>query len=96
MEESLKIRPGVAEWREVESEVVGIDTRTATYFALNRTGALLWPALIAGTTRPVLVERLCTEFGIAPEAAAGDVDAFLKVLADQDMLDAASGVGSSG
>ena len=46
MSRSLRIRPGVVEWRQLEEEIVAVDTRQSTYMAVNRSGALLWPALL--------------------------------------------------
>lgn len=82
----VRIKPDIVEWREVEGEVVGIDTRSATYFAVNRTGALLWKDLLDGTSREKLVEKLQAEFSLDREAAERDVDAFIATLAEQDIL----------
>jgi hypothetical protein len=90
MENRLRIRPGIAEWREIDDEIVGIDTRTATYFALNRTGAVLWEDLLAGATRESLVDKLQQEYGLDPDAAVRDVEAFIRSLADQDILEPAA------
>jgi hypothetical protein len=82
----LKLRPGAVEWREVEGEVVAIDVRTDTYLGVNESGARLWAALASGATRDQLVDGLVGEFGISSERAAGDVDSFLGLLAEHELL----------
>jgi hypothetical protein len=83
----LRLRLDVIEWREVEGEVVALDLRTSVYVAVNRSGALLWPALAKGTTRTALVETLVGSYGLRREAATADVDAFLSTLDEQDLLE---------
>jgi len=86
MTEQLRIRPDAVEWREVEGEIVALDLRRSLYLAINPSGAVLWPSLVEGASREELVDRLCTRWGIGPDAAGRDVDAFLSELGDQDLL----------
>lgn len=74
------------EWREVDGEIVAIDTRTSTYIAANKTAAALWPDLVAGTTIEALADALVERFGIAPTQAAAEIDAFVSALRTQDLL----------
>jgi hypothetical protein len=83
----LRLRNKAIEWRQIEAEVVAVDTRKSVYMAVNRSGALLWPALVAGATREELVERLTHAFDIARGSAEADVDAFLRVLEEHDLLE---------
>jgi len=87
MNRELRIRPGSVEWRELEQEVVAVDTRRSIYMAVNRSGAILWPALLEGTTFDELVERLSESYGLDRDAAQRDVDAFVRALDDQDLLE---------
>ena len=75
------------EWREVEGEVVALDVRTSQYLAVNRTGAVLWPLLAAGTDREALVAAVLGEFEVDAATAERDVDAFLARLGEQDLLE---------
>jgi hypothetical protein len=86
MSETLRLRSDALEWRNVEGEVVAVDTRTATYLAVNPSGAELWPALISGATREDLIDVLGRQFGLSRERAASDVDAFVQMLHEQDLL----------
>lgn len=84
----VRLRSDAIDWREIEGEVVALDLNTANYLATNRSGALLWPELVKGTTREALVARLVEAFDVDPVAATSDVDAFLRMLAEQELLDA--------
>jgi hypothetical protein len=87
MAEELRLRNGALEWREIEGEVVAVDTRKSVYIAINRSGAVLWPALAAGATRDQLVDRLATVFQIDRGSAEDDIDSFLGLLDEHDLLD---------
>ena len=82
----VKLREGALEWREVEGEIVALDLRTSTYLAVNRTGAALWPALVAGSTREELAQRLVESFDVSRDVATEHHEAFLETLADHDLL----------
>lgn len=83
----LRLRPDAVEWRLVDDEVVALDLSTARYLATNRTGAVLWEELAAGTTREALVGRLADTWALDPERAAADVDAFLAALDAHGLLE---------
>ena len=74
------------EWRVVEEEIVALDVRRGVYFALNRTGALVWKSLAEGTTEDAMVEMLMAEFAVDSATAAGDLAAFLGGLRAHDLL----------
>ena len=83
----LKLRPTEVAWKEVDGEVIALDERAALYLAANPAGALLWRALVDGTTRGELVDGLIAEFGIESDRASADVDAFLADLHERGLLD---------
>ena len=87
MAEELRLRNGSLEWKEIEGEVVAVDTRKSVYIAINHSGAVLWPALAAGATRDQLVDRLTAAFQIDRGSAEEDIDSFLGLLAEHDLLD---------
>jgi len=88
MNETLRLRGGKLEWREIEGEVVALDGATAEYLGVNRSGGALWPLLAEGATREVLVARLVERFDIDPERAGHDVDGFLGTLRERGLLEA--------
>jgi coenzyme PQQ synthesis protein D (PqqD) len=87
MSNRLRLRPGALEWREVEGEIVALDLRRSVYLAVTKSGALLWPALLKGTSHRELVTRLCERFEIEEDVASADVDAFLGELTEHDLLE---------
>ena len=87
MTRRLRIRHGTVEWRQFEQEVVAVDVRKSVYMAVNRSGSILWPALLEGATREELVDRLVQTYGLDPEAAANDVETFVKALDEQELLE---------
>ena len=62
------------------------DLSGGRYLSVNRSGALLWPLLQAGTSADVLVDRLATAFDLTPEQARADVDAWLAELDAEGLL----------
>jgi hypothetical protein len=47
---------------------------------------LLWPALAEGATQGELEQRLVEAYAIDAVTAAGDVEAFVSVLAEHELL----------
>ncbi len=86
MADIVRLRPGALTWREVEGEVVAVDVRTSTYIAINKAGAVLWPALERGAPMDELAQSLVQRFGLVPERARADAAAFVAMLAEQDLL----------
>ena len=82
----LKLRDTDVHWREIDGEVIALDGRTSTYMAANGAGAVLWHALVTGSTRDGLVEALVGAYGIDRERAGADVDRFLEELAGHGLL----------
>ncbi|MFL5913668.1 MAG: PqqD family protein [Gaiellaceae bacterium] len=75
------------DWREIDGEVVVLDRREGRYLAVNRSGTVLWPALVEGTTEEVLVERLAGRYSIERDRAVIDVRAFLDWLTGHGLLE---------
>ena len=75
------------EWRRVGDEVIVLNTRTARYLALNRSGAALWPALVSGTDVPALAEQLRRDYGLGEADALRDASAFVDALRDLEVLE---------
>jgi hypothetical protein len=86
MTKTLRLRPDALEWRDIEGEVVAVDLRTATYLAVNPSGAMLWPALASGATRDELTNVLVDQFQLPRDQAATDVEAFVQMLEERDLL----------
>lgn len=86
MDATLRLDRTAVEWRHVEGEVVALDLRDSMYLGINEAGAVLWPLLAEGTTRADLVDTLAERFALEPDRATADVDAFLTMLRERDLL----------
>lgn len=84
---SLRLRRDRLEWRRVDGEIIAVDLRTSTYLSANASAVPLWEALVEGTTRDEMIDRLVDQEGIDRERAAGDVDTFVADLTDRQLLD---------
>ena len=84
--DAVRLRPGALEWRAVEGEVLAVDVQASEYLAINRTGAVLWPALVDGATPAELEKQLVRAFGIDEATAQRDVAAFLSTLRSRGLL----------
>jgi hypothetical protein len=83
----LRLRRSSLQWLDADGEIVALDEEALVYLSANESGALLWQALAAGTSREVLVGALVDTFGIDPAQAGRDVDAFLAELERRDLLE---------
>ena len=82
----LRLRADDLEWREIDSDIVVLDGRDATYLTLNGSGALLWRMLAASATRDELVDALLEAYDVEESTAEADTDAFLSSLSEQGLL----------
>jgi hypothetical protein len=82
----LKLRETDLHWREIDGEIVALEARGSQYVAANGAGAVLWRALVVGTTREGLVDELVRAYGIGRARAEADVERFLDALAEHSLL----------
>jgi hypothetical protein len=82
----LKLRDTDIHWREIDGEIIALEARGSRYVAANGAGAVLWRALIGGTTREGLADELVRAYGIDRERALADAGRFVDALAEQDLL----------
>ena len=86
-DEVVKLNSERVRWRVSHEEVVVLDLARSEYMAVNKTGSVLWPLLIAGTTRAQLCQTLIGTFGVNAQRAENDVAAFLGIFSERGMLD---------
>ena len=82
----LKLREADLHWREIDGEIIALEARGSRYVAANGAGAVLWRALLGGTTREGLADELIREYGIDRERAVADAGRFVDELAAQGLL----------
>jgi hypothetical protein len=83
---TLQLRREALDWREVDGEILALESRGSVYLSANRSGAFLWQALAEGTTRAALVSGLAEQYRIDAELAQRDVDRFLAELDEHGLL----------
>ncbi|MEO8692733.1 MAG: PqqD family protein [Acidimicrobiales bacterium] len=83
----IKLREGAASWREIDGETILLDLESSKYLGLNRAGTVLWAAIVRGSDKTQLAERLVSEFELEPEQAARDVEAFISACRERNLLE---------
>jgi len=83
---TLSLREQDLDWREIEDEIVALDTQGAVYLAVHGSGAVLWRLLADCTTRDGLVTALVDTYDIDATRAGDDVDEFLATLSERGLL----------
>jgi hypothetical protein len=83
----VKLRDGGIASRREGDEMMVLGTANHRYVAVNRSGAVLWPLLVAPVARHDLVATLLARFGIDEAKAAADVDTFISSLGGLGLLD---------
>jgi Coenzyme PQQ synthesis protein D (PqqD) len=84
--DELRLREADLSWRQVGDEVIVLDLRSNAYLSINRSGVTLWEMLVDGSTTATMADRLVSEFGLEEEQARADVDAFVTMLTERDLL----------
>ena len=86
-ERVLRLRPDAVHFREVEGEIVAVDVAGGEYLAVNRSGAVLWQALVEGATLAALAKRLEDRFRIDADRAQADAAACVDALDARGILE---------
>lgn len=76
----VQIRKKSVTWRDVDGAIIALDLSSSTYLTTNRTGRVLWNAMVEGATIPELIHLLTSSFGISEDRAKADVGVFLRLL----------------
>jgi hypothetical protein len=85
--EQFRLRQQDLAWREVEDEVIVLDTKGSLYASINRSGRLLWLRLGEGASLEQLTDVLVESYGMDRAAAAADAEAFVSSLRTQELLE---------
>jgi hypothetical protein len=86
-----RLRADGLSWREIAGETVVVDIPASVYLTANGSGTALWNELADGATREALIRTLVERYGVDADRAAGDVDRFLRTLAERDLLETSAG-----
>lgn len=82
----VKVREDTVVWRQVGDEIMILDTGSSEYLSVNKTGAVIWPLLVEGSTMPHLVQALVAEFGVDQVTAELDAQTFVSSLDELGLL----------
>lgn len=87
----MKIKSGFAKRNIAGSEIVVPVGKTAMQFngmiTLNESGAFFWDCLKEETTEAEVVKKVLEVYEVSPEKAAQDVDSFIAMLRENELLD---------
>ena len=85
--EEIRLKSQELEWREVDGEIIVLESERSVYMATNPAATLLWQLLAGGATRERLCAALVEAYGIDAGLASRDVDAFLEQARRLRVLD---------
>lgn len=83
----MKLRSSGVSWREIDGEMVILDLASSTYLTTNETGTVLMRLLTEDRDIDTLAATLMTEFDISREQAVQDVEQFVRMLAQNGLLE---------
>lgn len=85
--EVLRLGANAAFWREIDGQIVALESERSLYLSTNAAGTLLWRTLERGATRAALAAALADRYALPTDIAERDVDAFLDQLRAQALLE---------
>jgi hypothetical protein len=71
----------------IDGEVIMIHLVLGSYYSLNGTGADIWEHLVEGRSRTEILSRIEQRYDAEPELIAQTMDALVKRLADEGLLE---------
>lgn len=87
----MKIKSGFAKRNIAGSEIVvpvgATSAEMNSMIALNEIGAFIWDALQKDITKEQLVAKILKEYEVDEATASKDVDKFVAVLEEHDLLE---------
>ena len=72
--------------KRVDDEIVLVHLETNRIYELNRTAAVLWDALAAGSTQVGLEQRMAVEFDVEREELAREIDELLRQFTSERLI----------
>ena len=70
----------------IDDSVIMMSVTKGRYYGLNPVGSRIWEMLERETTEAAVVEKLLTEYEVAPEVCAEGVRQFLAGLRERNLL----------
>ncbi len=82
---AVKPNPNVL-FRRLDNEVVLFHLGTDRFYELNGTAARFWELLEEGRGVAQIREQMLVEFAVDPDVIAGEAEALLKSLSQEDLI----------
>ncbi|HLV04712.1 PqqD family protein [uncultured Georgenia sp.] len=82
----MQLRSESITWREIDGELVILDTERSVYLTTNASGTHLAKLLTSERTADELADALVEQYGIDRETAVADVAAFVAQLQAKGLL----------
>src|SRR5258707_190082 len=76
-----------ARWFNSASGAVALNMKSGTHYCFNKTGTMVWLALVESSSRAEIETYLCAQFHISPERAKLDLGNLLNKLEKAGLLD---------
>jgi len=75
-------------WREVDGEVLILNTSNGYYFSLNGTAAEIWRYLLQSEGKGLeeIAQLLTLRYNVDKQQALGDVDGLIRELRDEGIV----------
>ncbi|QEC46673.1 PqqD family protein [Baekduia soli] len=83
----IRLRSGDVPWREVDGQIVVLDSSTWNYVGLGGSATELWPLIVQGTTLPAMADVLCSAYDVDRARAVTDVQGFVERLVALDLVE---------
>ena len=78
-------------WRELDGEIIVLDTVDSVYYAIAGFGAALWPKLVVGASQQDLIDEIRSTFtDVPPDQATTDVQEFVESCLGDGLIEAAT------
>lgn len=86
-QQQLTLRQDSITWTPTDDgSVVVLDLRTSRYLGVSGTAAVLWEAMVNGSSEDELVDALLAEYDVDAGTARRDVHAFVEDLRARDLV----------
>ncbi len=73
-------------WRLLDGDVVIVSPKSGKIRVLNHVGAFIWQLIVEETDYAKILAALIAAYGISPEQAQTDLDAFIDDLTKRELI----------
>ncbi len=85
---AFKIRDGII-FRDLDDEVIIMDTNSGRYSGLNETGARIWTMIAESCNIRTIIETLCREYNANETLVMNETREFIQNLLAQELIETA-------